>query len=151
MDKVQVFREYTRQLECHLESINKNDCCCCSISTAQCFAIVEIGRRPGISLKELALILHADKSSVSRTVEELVKGEFVKRETAENDRRKITLQLLPKGQARFEKIENDMYLKFQQILSAVPEEKQESLIEALQLFVTACEKVGENNNDNDDR
>ena len=57
MDLVKQFREYTRQLECHLDNMNQSDCCCCGVSTAQCFIIVEIGRKPGISVKELAEIL----------------------------------------------------------------------------------------------
>lgn len=52
MDLVKEFREQTRQLECHLGNINRSDCCCCSVNKAQCFLIVEIGRKPGISVKE---------------------------------------------------------------------------------------------------
>ena len=66
MDLVKIFREQTRQLECHLGNINSTDCCCCSVNKTQCFLIVEIGRKPGISVKELAEILRIDKSGVSR-------------------------------------------------------------------------------------
>lgn len=141
MDKVKQFREYTRQLECQLANINKTDCCCCNVTTAQCFAVVEIGRHPGISLKELAAILHTDKSSISRTVEELVRKEYVERSASKEDRRWVVLNLLPKGQAHFEKIEQDMNLKFQEILNEIPAGKQELVIEALQLYVNACLKV----------
>lgn len=71
MDLVKQFREYTRQLECHFGNINSADCCCCSVNKTQCFLIVEIGRKPGISVKELAEILRIDKSGVSRFVEDL--------------------------------------------------------------------------------
>lgn len=142
---VNTFREYTRQLECQLEHINKTDCCSCNISTAQCFVIVEIGCHPGISVKELAAILHIDKSSVSRTIEELVRKEYVERKSSKKDRRWVTLNLLPQGQAHFEKIEQDMNQKFEKILKEIPEEKQEQVIEALELYVTACIKAEEEN------
>lgn len=147
MDKVSKFREYTRQLEFQLANMNKKDCCCCNISTTQCFMLVEIGRRPGISLKELAAILRMDKGGVSRSIEDLVRKEYVERKTSEEDRRWVALFLLQKGQEHFEKIERDMNSKFQDILNEIPEEKQNQVIEALQLYVMACTKVEERKND----
>lgn len=141
MDLVKQFREYTRQLECHLGNMNNSDCCCCGISKGQCFLVVEIGRKPGISVKELADILRVDKSSISRSVEELVQNGFVERKPSKEDRRYVTLRLLPKGQERFEKIEHDMYLKFKEVFEQIPSDKQEQVIEALKLYNEACLKV----------
>ena len=106
---VKEFREQTRQLECHLDNMNKTSCCC-GVSTSQCFLIVEIGRKPGISVKELSNILHIDKSSVSRAVEDLVQNGLVERMPSKEDRRYVVLNLSPKGQKRFEKIENDYFV-----------------------------------------
>ena len=147
MNKVYEFREYTRQLEFQLANINKKDCGCCGISTAQCYMIVEIGRWPGISVKELAAALHMDKSSVSRSVEELVRKEYVERKSSKEDRRWVTLNLQPKGQEHFEKIERDMNLKFQEILNEIQREKHEQVMEALQLYVDACKRTEERKND----
>ena len=40
-----------------------------------------------------------------------------------------------------------MNVKFQKILNEIPDEKQEQVIEALQLYVAACEKAKEKEND----
>ena len=141
MDLVKRFREYTRQLECHLGNMNQSDCCCCGVSTTQCFMIVEIGRKPGLSVKELAEILRMDKSGVSRAVEELVQKGFVERNPSKEDRRYVVLTLLPKGQERFEKIEHDMYINFKEVLEQIPEEKREQVIESLRLYNEACTKA----------
>lgn len=109
--------------------------------------IVEIGRWPGISVKELAAALHMDKSSVSRSVEELVRKEYVERKSSKEDRRWVTLNLQPKGQEHFEKIERDMNSKFQEILNEIPREKHEQVMEALQLYVDACKRTEERKND----
>ncbi len=138
MDAVKQFREYTRQLECHLGYMNQADCCCCGVSQTQCFLIVEIGRKPGISVKELAEILRSDKSSISRSVEELVQKGFVERNPSKEDRRYVELRLLQKGQERFEKIEHDMYLKFKDVWERIPEEKRGQVLESLQLYNEAC-------------
>lgn len=141
MDRVQLFREYTRELECHLTNLNQSDCCQCSINESQCFLVVEIGRKPGICVKELAEILRIDKSGISRGVEELVQKGFVNREPSKEDRRCVVLSLTEKGQTRFEKIENDMYLKFQEVLSNIAEDKQQQVLDALKLYNEACRKA----------
>ena len=147
MDLVKQFREYTRQLERNLENISSVECCCCSVNKTQCFLIVEIGRKPGISVKELADILRIDKSGVSRFVEDLVQKGFVERKASVEDRRFVTLNLLPKGQERFEKIEHDMNCKFKEVLEQIAEDKQEQVIEALKLYNEACLIVEDRGND----
>lgn len=96
----------------NLGNINKSDCCCCGISDTQCFILVEIGRKPDISVKELAGILRLDKSGISRMVEELVQKEFVERKPSKEDRRYVVLNLTVKGSERFNQIENNMNIKF---------------------------------------
>ncbi|MCR4586332.1 MAG: MarR family transcriptional regulator, partial [Lachnospiraceae bacterium] len=141
MDKVQQFREYTRELECHLDNINKADCCQCSISKAECFLVVEIGRRPGICIKELAGLLKIDKSGVSRNVEELVKKGFVTREPSKTDRRCVVLKLTERGNARFEKIEKDMYTEYKKVFSMIKKTDQNKVLEALRIYNEACRKA----------
>ena len=139
MDQVKLFRENTCRLEMNLGNINKSDCCCCGISDTQCFILVEIGRKPDISVKELAGILRLDKSGISRMVEELVQKEFVERKPSKEDRRYVVLNLTVKGSERFNQIENNMNIKFKSILDRIPEEKRNQVIEALELYNVACE------------
>ena len=139
MDQVKLFRENTRRLEMNLGNINKSDCCCCGISDTQCFILVEIGRKPDISVKELAGILRLDKSGISRMVEELVQKEFVERKPSKEDIRYVVLNLTVKGSERFNQIENNMNIKFKSILDRIPEEKRNQVIEALELYNVACE------------
>ena len=44
-------------------------------------------------------------------------------------------------QTRFEKIENDMYLKFHEVLSNIAEDKQQQVLDALKLYNEACRKA----------
>lgn len=145
MDLTKQFREYSRLLNCHFSYINNADCCCGEINKSQCFMIVEIGRKPDISVKELAEIMRVDKSGISRFVEDLVQKEYVERRPAATDRRFVTLNLLPKGQTRFQKIEHDMYNRFKSILEQIPENKREQVVESLQLYNEACRITEENN------
>jgi DNA-binding MarR family transcriptional regulator len=65
----------------------------------------------------------------------------VARKPSATDRRFVTLNLLPKGQKRFEKIEHDMYDRFKSILEQIPEDKREQVVEALKLYNEACRMV----------
>ena len=103
--------------------------------------VVEIGRKPGICIKELAGILKIDKSGVSRSVEELVKKGFVTREPSKTDRRSVVLKLTKSGKARFEKIEKDMYLEFKKVFSMIGKSDQDKVLEALRIYNEACRKV----------
>ena len=143
MDKVKLFREYTRELERNLENINRSDCCQCSVNTLQCFLVVEIGRRPGINVKELSEILKMDKSGISRSVDELVQKGFVSREPSKTDRRSVVLRLTADGKKRFNKIEKDMDEKFRVVFEKIDEDKQEMVLEALKIYNEACRKAEE--------
>ncbi len=141
MDKVKLFREYTRELERNLENMNQSDCSQCNVNTLQCFLVVEIGRQPGICIKDLARTLKLDKSGISRAIEELVQKGFVLREPSKKDRRSVVLSLTKDGEARFNKIENDMYDKFKKVFSYIEKDKQNMVLEALQLYNAACLKA----------
>lgn len=141
MDQVELLREYTRELECHLARINRSDCCQCGINESQCFLLVEIGRKPGICIRELAEILRLDKSGVSRGVEELVQKGYVNREPSRKDRRSVVLSLTDSGAARFSRIENDMYEIFRAVLSHLEPCRREQVLEALRFYNEACGKT----------
>ena len=58
-----------------------------------------------------------------------------------------TLNLLSKGQERFEKIEQDMYYRFKEVLEQIPEDKQEQVVDALKIYNEACLLVENNSNE----
>lgn len=141
MDQVKLLREYTRELECHLARLNSADCCQCGINESQCFLLVEIGRKPGICVKELAAVLRLDKSGVSRGVDELVRKGYVNRDPSAEDRRSVVLSLTDSGKARFDRIESDMYEKFRAVLAHVDKGRLEQLLESLRLYNEACSRT----------
>lgn len=76
--------------------------------------IVEIGRTQKISLIDLADLLGLDKSTMSRTINNLVNLNLVNREIDSDNRRYISIQLTDKGIEVFRNIEdsmNDYYSK----------------------------------------
>ena len=135
----QRLRETTRLLIRKLGVLERSEAVCCGITLTQCHAIVETGRKKQISVNELAELLNLDKSTVSRTVEQLVNHNLMVREPDRNDRRYVTLQLTSKGGELFRDIEQRMKVYFAEILAFIPAEKHEQVIESLQIFSEALQ------------
>lgn len=130
-------RESLRILERKLGIINDLQTSCCGVTLAQCHAIVEVGRTGIVSLNDLADLLGLDKSTMSRTINNLVVDELVLRESDEEDRRYLQIRLTTKGQKMFEEIEEATDLWCNRIYDSIPEAKRAALLESLNLLINA--------------
>lgn len=134
------FRELIRILEIQLELLNKQDECCQDVTLAQCHALVEIGRHKNISLKELSNVLNLDISTMSRTVESLVKKNFVFRSPSKVDRRSINIKLTSNGLNIFNRIESRMDTEFKNIFQQISTEDQSTVFNGLNIIIEAFMK-----------
>ncbi|EKQ53078.1 MULTISPECIES: MarR family transcriptional regulator [unclassified Clostridium] len=134
------FRELVRVLERKLGLLNKQDSCCSEVTLAQCHALVEIGRAKNISLKDLSTLLILDISTMSRTVDSLVKKEFVYRATSEIDRRSVDIKLTEKGLNLFHDIEKKMNEKYKNIFNQITSEDQAIVFNGLNIIIEAITK-----------
>jgi Transcriptional regulators len=133
-------RELIRILVRNLGILEKGEASCCGATISQCHAIVEIGRAGEISLNELSEMLNLDKSTMSRTVNNLVDQNFVVRDIHSEDRRYVKIKLTEEGQKVFEATEVSMEVYYKSILDSIPEDKREQVMESLQLLVEAVKK-----------
>ena len=140
MNKSKSLRESTRILERNLEGINSSDCCLCSASTAQCHALVEIGRSKDSMLKDLAATLRIDVSTASKIVDELVKKNLVLREPSASDRRSVQINLSPSGTEIFNRIEKDMNGIFRDILAYINPSECDMVMQSLSIYNHAIEQ-----------
>jgi DNA-binding MarR family transcriptional regulator len=134
-----MLRELIRILVRDLGILEKSDASCCGISSAQCHAIVEIGRKETISLVDLSGLLGLDKSTMSRTINNLVESDFVIRESDRKNRRYVIIQLAEKGRSVFKDIEESMETYYRDIFNTIPESKREQVLESLALLKEAVE------------
>lgn len=133
-------RELIRVLVRNLGILERSEATCCGTTVSQCHAIVEIGRANEISLNELAEVLSLDKSTMSRTINNLVESKLVVRELHPEDRRYVTIKLTDEGMKVFENIESSMEQYYQSIFSSIPENKRDQVLESLQLIIDAAKK-----------
>lgn len=135
-----ILRELLRILIRNLGILEKNDASCCGITIAQCHAIVEIGRKEKISLINLADLLGVDKSTMSRTVNNLVEADLAVREFDSENRRYINIQLTESGKRVFRSIEENMDNYYKSILASIPVDKRNQVLESLKLLTDAIRK-----------
>jgi DNA-binding MarR family transcriptional regulator len=130
-------REIIRVFTQKLGLLQKTDAACCGVTLGQCHAIVEIGRVGETSVNELAEVMNLDKSTTSRTINNLVNSNVVVRETDPQDRRFTKIRLTPKGQGLFCELNDNMDQYYEQILGFVPEDKRELVREAMPYLLEA--------------
>lgn len=133
-----ILRELIRVLVRNLGILEKSDASCCGITITQCHAVVEIGRKGKISLVDLADLLGVDKSTMSRTVNNLVEADLAVRELDAENRRYVTIQLTEKGKDVFRNIEKSMESYYKGIFDSIPENKRSQVLESLKLLADAA-------------
>lgn len=138
--KEEKLREFIRVLLRNMNVLEKNESTCCQVTLSQCHAIVEVGRVDKISLNQLATILNLDNSTMSRTINSLVKDGLVERETDDDDRRYVRIKLTNEGIAVFKNIEESMNMYFQKILKSIPEAKHQQVMESIDLLLEGVKK-----------
>ncbi|QXE19045.1 MarR family winged helix-turn-helix transcriptional regulator [Clostridium sp. 001] len=133
-------RELIRILVRDLGILEKSDTSCCGVTISQCHAIVEVGRSEEISLNELAKTLNLDKSTMSRTINNLVKSGLVIRDMHPEDRRYVTIKLTDEGMDTFKSIESRMKEYYKNIFHSIPDNKREQVLESLKLLTESVNK-----------
>jgi DNA-binding MarR family transcriptional regulator len=136
----QNLRELLRILIRNLDVLEKGESSCCGVTVAQCHAIVEIGRAGEISLNVLAELLVLDKSTMSRTINNLVEMGLVAREMHSEDRRYVSIRLTEDGRKTFEGIETSMKQYYEKVFLSIPQEKRGQVIESIELVVQAAKE-----------
>ncbi|MDP2891527.1 MAG: MarR family transcriptional regulator [Bacillota bacterium] len=133
-------REYIRRIQRRLGLVDENGKSCCGITLSQCHSLVEIGRAGAISLVDLATEMGLDKSTLSRTVENLVQKGYAIRETDARNRRYVVIKLTEEGNSLFKGIEKGMDDYFDKIYQLIPEGKRAQVLESMQLMLEAVTK-----------
>jgi DNA-binding MarR family transcriptional regulator len=108
---VDAFRHDLRALEREVARQLEAETACCGVTLSQCHALLEL-KRGATSLSGLASALDLDLSTLSRTVDVLVRAGLVERSVDPTDRRAVCLVLTDAGRAKVATIDagaNDYY------------------------------------------
>ncbi|MBP2667529.1 MAG: transcriptional regulator, MarR family [Firmicutes bacterium] len=137
IEQTQLLRENLRVLVRKLGVLERGEASCCGITLSQRYTIVEIGRAGRMPVNKLIEVLGVDKSTVSKSVEKLVKIGIMVRENDSEDRRSIILHLSDQGQTLFKEIERRATAYFEEVVVEIPDDQREQIIEGLQYLTQA--------------
>lgn len=130
---IEQFRAKLREIERAVWMQTRNEALCCGVTLAQCHAILEIGRAGELNLKDLAARLGLDNSTLSRTVESLVRDGLADRTPSREDRRATVIRLNEKGRAALDRINSTWNQVCRNMFRSIPREKHEQLIESVSI------------------
>lgn len=136
--QVQRLRDIVRLLVRRLGILERSEASCCGVTMAQCHALYELRGTEKISLNDLAESLRLDKSTVSRSVDNLVGSGLVVRETDPGDRRCVTLRLSDDGHRVLADIDKGMDAFFADIVDKLPAETRGQVLDSLALLAEAA-------------
>lgn len=135
-DQLIELRKNLRRLERLM--IIQQDGCCDTVTLAQCHALLEMEQSgPSTTAGALAVALNLDKSTLSRTIDQLVKLGHVSRKIEPADRRYTILKLTSKGQTECDAINATANRQYDEIFTTIPEASHAAIAKSLSQFLQA--------------
>jgi len=144
-DSLRVFRKHLRAIEREVEYQLKDQTLCCGVTSAQCHVLLELADRGASNLIELSKQLRLDSSTLSRTVDSLVRAGYIDRVVDPMNRRYVQLGLTARGRRKVESIARSCNRLYRSLLREVPGDMQGALVESVRLLaeIFARERRGE--------
>ena len=143
ISQVKVFRRLLRKLEREFNSQLREKVECCGVSVIQCHTLLEIEDRQNTSMKEISDFFRIDKSTISRTIDILVKKGYVSRVINDNNRRFMDIKLTEEGEKICKNINLICDKFYSDLLSLIPDKKLAQLFNSFSLFTEALKNVDE--------
>ncbi|MEC5426072.1 MarR family transcriptional regulator [Virgibacillus sp. C22-A2] len=116
------------------------------VTIVQLHILKILSEEPDLSLQELTKKMNTSKSTVSSTVDRLVKANYIERERSKEDRRAIVLNLTKLGEHK-EKEGHALFFKRLSKLGDISEEDVENLLSLHQLIIEKINVTGDEKND----
>lgn len=111
--------------------------CCPGLTMAQCQLLLALGDVGRSTVSQLAERLDLDRSTVSRTVEGLVRLGVVSRRRGSRDRRVVLIGLSAKGKSLCQSINDASENYYTRVLELIPAEDLDAVVERFTQLVDA--------------
>ncbi len=121
---IREFRRHIREIEREVEFQLKDQTDCCGVTMAQCHVLMEIDDMGETSIVDLAKRLRLDTSTLSRTVDGLVREGYVAREINPVNRRFVVIGLTEKGRVKTSEINEVCDRFYHGILKDMPDGRE---------------------------
>jgi DNA-binding MarR family transcriptional regulator len=130
-DALRTIGRSLRRLERALSGSIDLDAVCCGVTMAQVHVLLAVEEAGESRVTALAGELGLDKSTLSRTIESLVRAGLVARRAVPGDRRSVALSLTPLGRKAAADINRQGDREIRALLERIPASKRELVAEAV--------------------
>ena len=130
-------RKELRSLERQVELSLMTQADCYGVTPAQCHLLLEVGEAQEASVGELASLLELDASTLSRTVDGLVKAGFLSRKEDPANRRRQLVALSEAGREKADSINDICDRYYAGLFASLTGNEAATLCEALPLLLKA--------------
>jgi DNA-binding MarR family transcriptional regulator len=124
-------RQFTRVTSLHLKS------CCTEVTLAQCLVLLEVDEQDRLTVGQLAFRLRLDDSTLSRTIDGLVRRGLLERTRDDGDRRVVWIRLTREGVIACEAIHKQNDALYRGILDRIPPSRRATVIRSFGVLVQA--------------
>ena len=124
-----------------LTVLDRSEKFCYGVTISQCYTIETLYKKKSLSMNELSRDLGVAISTLTRILDILYRDGIITRSHSSEDRRKVIIALTDKGNGLAEKLINCSEEYSREILDNIPAEKRGNVIECLEIFNNALEKV----------
>ena len=129
------FRRILRRFERVTNSQVRN--CCAGVTLPQCLVLLELDEAKRLTVGELASRLGLDNSTLSRTIDTLVRKGSVDRDRDKQDRRVVRVVLTAAGQAICKAIHKQNDILYRGIFDKIPPSKRATVVRNFEILVQA--------------
>lgn len=133
--EIRDFRRILRRFE-RLTNLQLKTCCS-YVTLAQCIVLLEIEENGRLNMGQLASQLRLDNSTLSRTIDGLVKRGLVERLQDDHDRRVVEIRLSAEGNSVCRTIHKDNDAYCRRVLTKIPPSKRETVVRNFETLVQA--------------
>ena len=141
-DELRAMRRSLRRLERAMAGALDLDAVCCGVTMAQAHVLLAVEEAGRTRVTALAAELGLDKSTLSRTIESLVRAGLVDRRAVPGDRRSLSLSLTALGRRAAADINRQGDEEIRGLLMRIPSPKRGMVVEAIGLLAEARAKDG---------
>ena len=138
---IRLFRKNLRVLEREVELSLASETDCCGVTLAQCHVLLEVEWRGHTGVTELAGAMELDKSTLSRTIDGLVRAGLLERVIDKNSRRQRIISLSKRGTAKARTINDLCDSSYARLFSFIPEKKRQGVMDSVDLLGRAMRRT----------
>lgn len=137
---IEAFRRDLRVLEREVVRQMQVETACCGVTLAQCHVLLELQQAGSLSLGELAARQGLDKSTLSRTVDGMVKAGLLHRVVDPDDRRAVSLTSTKTGEARAAAIDDGCNRTYVALFARASAPQRRQIIDTVRFLADAMQR-----------